>query len=165
MKLLCRDLGLIAAAGALIADQGSKLVLLYGFGFASRSPYDAVSILPFFNLRMVWNRGVSYGLFQANSRLTTIILILLAFAAISGLFYWLWHTSSRSLAIGLGLIIGGAIGNNLIDRVIYGSVADFFDFHAFNYDWYVFNIADVAITLGAIAILYEVLRPQAQPEA
>src|SRR5580704_11365858 len=69
MKLPCRELGLIAAAGALLADQGSKLILLYGFGFASRQPYDAVAVLPFFNLRMVWNRGVSYGLFQAGSRL------------------------------------------------------------------------------------------------
>jgi lipoprotein signal peptidase len=67
---------------------------------------------------------------------------------------------SRPLAIGYGIIIGGALGNNLVDRVIYGRVADFFHFYGFGYDWYVFNIADVAITLGAVAILYDVLRPQ-----
>ena len=81
-------------------------------------------------------------------------------AAIIGLGWWLWGTTSRSLAIGVGLVIGGAIGNNLIDRVVYGRVADFFHFYGFGYDWYVFNIADVAITLGAIAIVYEVIKPQ-----
>ena len=72
----------------------------------------------------------------------------------------LWRTTSRSLAIGYGLIIGGALGNNLVDRVIYGKVADFFHFYGFGYDWYVFNIADLAITLGAVAILYDVLKPE-----
>ena len=57
-------------------------------------------------------------------------------------------------------VIGGAIGNNLIDRVLYGRVADFFHFYGFGYDWYVFNVADIAITLGAIAIVYEVLKPE-----
>ena len=60
----------------------------------------------------------------------------------------------------MGLVIGGAIGNNLIDRVVYGRVADFFHFYAFGYDWYVFNVADIAITLGAVAIIYEVLKPE-----
>ena len=72
----------------------------------------------------------------------------------------LWRTTSRALAIGYGLIIGGALGN-LIDRLLYGKVADFFHFYGFGYDWYVFNIADLAITLGAVAILYDVLKPQA----
>ena len=68
-------------------------------------------------------------------------------------------STSLSLAIGVGLVIGGALGN-LIDRLVYGRVADFFHFYGFGYDWYVFNIADIAITLGAIAIIYEVLKPQ-----
>ena len=70
--------------------------------------------------------------------------------------------TSLSLGVGVGLVIGGALGN-LIDRLVYGRVADFFHFYAFGYDWYVFNIADIAITFGAIAIIYEVLKPQ--PEA
>ena len=76
----------------------------------------------------------------------------------SGLGYWLWGMTSLSLAIGVGLVIGGALGN-LIDRLVYGRVADFFHFYGFGYDWYVFNIADVAITFGAVAIIYEVLKP------
>jgi signal peptidase II len=155
-----RELGFVAAAGALSADQGSKLFLLYQAGFAHMAPGSAIPVLPFFNLVMVWNSGVSYGLFPAQSVLGKYALIALAVAAIAGLSWWLWNTTSQSLAIGVGLVIGGAIGNNLIDRVVYGRVADFFHFYAFGYDWYVFNVADIAITLGAVAIIYEVLKPE-----
>jgi len=108
----------------------------------------------------VWNPGISYGLFPASGPLGTYVLIAFSLAAVVGLAWWLWNTTSQSLAIGLGLVIGGAIGNNLIDRLIYGRVADFFHFYAFGYDWYVFNVADIAITLGAVAIIYEVLKPE-----
>ena len=160
MKLEAREVGLIAAALALVADQGSKLFMLYGADFAHLPPGGSVPVLPFFNLVMVWNPGISYGLFPASGRLGTWVLIGLSVAAICVLSWLLWRSSSRALAIGYGLIIGGAIGNNLIDRVIYGRVADFFHFYGFGYDWYVFNIADLAITLGAMAILYDVLQPQ-----
>ena len=159
MKLQPREAGLIAAALALAADQGSKLFLLYGADFMHMPPGHAVPVLPFFNLVMVWNPGISYGLFPASGAAGKAALIGISIAAIVGLTWWLWGMTSRSLAIGVGLIIGGAIGNNLIDRVIYGRVADFFHFYGFGYDWYVFNIADLAITLGAIAILYDVLKP------
>jgi signal peptidase II len=155
-----QELGALAAAVALAADQGCKLFLLYGADFVHMAPGGTVPVLPFFNLVMVWNPGISYGLFPASGRLGTYILIALSLAAVVGLGWWLWGTASRSLALGLGLVIGGAIGNNLIDRVIYGRVADFFHFYGFGYDWYVFNVADIAITLGAIAIIYEVLKPE-----
>jgi signal peptidase II len=155
-----RDLGFIAAALALAADQGSKLLLLYAAGFARMAPGDAIPVLPFFNLVMVWNPGISYGLFPASSRIGTFALVGFSLLAVLGLSWWLWHSASRSLALGLGLVIGGAIGNNLVDRVIYGRVADFFHFYALGYDWYVFNVADIAITLGAVAIIYEVLKPE-----
>jgi signal peptidase II len=159
-----REIGLIAAAAVLVADQGSKLFLLFGAGFVHFQPGQNVPLLPFFNLVMVWNQGISYGLFQASGPLGRWALVLLALAAILLLGWLLWHVSSRPLAIGYGLVIGGAIGNNLIDRVVYGAVADFFHFYGFGYDWYVFNIADLAITLGAVAIIYDVLKPQEQPE-
>ena len=154
-----REWGVVAAVAALIADQASKLYLLYGLNFAHMAPGQAVPILPFFNLVMVWNPGISYGLFPASSVWGTAVLILISLAAIAGLGYWLWGMTSLSLAIGVGLVIGGAIGNNLIDRVVYGRVADFFYFHSFGYGFYVFNVADVAITFGAVAIIYEVLKP------
>ena len=155
-----REVGLIAAALSLVADQGSKLFMLYGAGFAHMPPGQAVPVLPFFNLVMVWNPGISYGLFPASGRLGTFLLVGLSVVAVIVLSWLLWRATSRSLAIGYGLIIGGALGNNLVDRVIYGKVADFFHFYGFGYDWYVFNIADLAITLGAMAILYDVLQPQ-----
>jgi signal peptidase II len=159
MGLRPRELGGIAAALALVADQGSKLLLLYVAGFARMGAGDAIPVLPFFNLVMVWNPGISYGLFPASSRVGTAILVVFSVGAVAGLAYWLWSLTSRSLAIGVGFVIGGALGN-LIDRLAYGRVADFFHFYGFGYDWYVFNVADIAITLGAVAIVYEVLKPE-----
>ena len=154
-----RELGLVAAALALVTDQGFKLFMLYGAGFIHMPPGQSVPVLPFFNLVMVWNPGISYGLFPATG-LGTVLLIALSVVAVVVLGWLLWRSTSRSLAIGYGLIIGGALGNNLVDRLVYGKVADFFHFYGFGYDWYVFNIADLAITLGAMAILYDVLQPQ-----
>jgi signal peptidase II len=160
MKLTPCALGMLSALLALVADQGSKLYLLYGAGFAHMGPGDSIPVLPFFNLVMVWNPGISYGLFPASSWIGTAALIVFSVIAVVGLSWWLWTVTSVSLGIGIGLVIGGAIGNNLIDRVVYGRVADFFHFYGFGYDWYVFNVADTAIVLGAIAILYEVLKPE-----
>ena len=151
-----REVGLIAAAVALVADQGFKLYMLYGAGFVHMPPGQSVPVLPFFNLVMVWNPGVSYGLFPASSPLGTVLLILFQLAAVAGLSWWLWIAGRRPLSVGLGLVIGGALGN-LIDRLIYTRVADFFHFYARGYDWYVFNVADAAITFGVIALLYDAL--------
>jgi signal peptidase II len=156
-----REVDMIAATLALAADQGSKLLMLYGLGFVHMAPGENVPVLPFFNLVMVWNPGISYGLFPASGRMGTFALIGLSVVAIGVLSWLLWRASGRALAIGYGLIIGGALGNNLVDRVIYGKVADFFHFYGFGYDWYVFNIADLAITLGAMAIIYDVVKPEA----
>jgi signal peptidase II len=156
--------GLLFAAGALILDQASKLLLLYGAGFIDR-PGERIDILPFFNLVMVWNPGVSYGLFPARGPTGTSILVVFSLAAVGALGYWLWRAERKVLAAGLGLVIGGAMGN-LVDRLLYGSVADFFHFYVGRFNWYVFNVADCAITLGVIALLYDaLLRPQAAGDA
>jgi signal peptidase II len=76
---------------------------------------------------------------------------------------WLWVSHRAILTVGLGLVIGGALGN-LIDRLIYGKVADFFHFYGHGYDWYVFNVADAAITFGVVALLYDaLLKPEPKP--
>jgi signal peptidase II len=158
-----RDWGLASAAIALALDQGSKLLLLYVFHFIEMTGSESVPVLPFFNLVMVWNPGVSYGLFPAHGLLGTALLAVFSLGAVGGLSRWLWTAKSRILTVGLGLVIGGALGN-LIDRLIYQKVADFFHFYVRGYDWYVFNIADCAITIGVVAILYDaLLRPE--PEA
>lgn len=158
-----REWGLASAAIALALDQGSKLLLLYGFHFIEMTGSQSVPILPFFNLVMVWNPGVSYGLFPAHGPLGTALLAVFSLGAVAALSRWLWRAKSKVLAVGLGLVIGGALGN-LIDRLIYQKVADFFHFYVRGYDWYVFNVADVAITIGVVALLYDaLLRPE--PEA
>ena len=155
-----RDLGLTCTAAALAADQGSKLAMLYGLHFIEMGPGNRIPVLPFFDLVMVWNPGISYGLFPAHGILGTALLTLFSVAAVAGLGWWLWRAERGVLAAALGLVIGGAIGN-LIDRLIYGKVADFFHFYVRGYDWYVFNIADCAITLGVAALLYDaLLRPE-----
>ena len=117
-----------------------------------------VSITPFFDLVLTWNKGISYGWFQAETVLAQTALLAIKLVAVAALTIWLWHAQTRIAALGLGLIIGGAIGNG-IDSLAYGAVADFAFFHlqwgASRFDWYVFNIADVAIVAGVIGLLYD----------
>lgn len=158
--------GIVVALAAALADQLSKNLLLYVFGFIGMQPGEQVTVLPVFDLVMVWNRGISYGLFQAGGLGGTIVLTLFSLGAIAALGWWLLRAERRFLAVGLGLVIGGALGN-VIDRIIYGAVADFFHFHAFGRDWYVFNIADAAITVGVIILLADAfIRPGSkEPQA
>lgn len=161
--LSARDWGLLAAALALGLDQVCKVLLLYGVGLAQMGQGARVPLLPFFDLEMVWNSGISYGLFPAHGTFGTVLLVLFTVLAVGGLGWWLWNTRRLALAVGLGLVIGGALGN-LTDRLIYGQVADFFHFYAGGYDWYVFNLADCAITVGVVALIYDaLLRPEPKP--
>jgi len=163
-----RDIGLLIAGAVFALDQVSKLLLLYTFGFMHLAPGAAVSVLPFFNLVMVWNPGISLGLFPASSVEGTVFLATFQMIAVGVLGWWLWFVRRRTLALGLGLVIGGALGN-LIDRLVYGRVADFFHLYGFGYDFYVFNVADAAITFGVLGLLYDALlkpdAPQGQGNA
>lgn len=149
--------GLLVAAAVCLIDQGTKLWLLFGFHLPEKG---AVPILPLIDLVLVWNRGISYGLFQQESEFGQWVLFGLKMAAVLLLCVWLARSSSRLTALGLGLIIGGAVGN-AIDRVLHGAVVDFVLFHirtaSFNFNWYVFNLADAAIVAGVVGLLYESL--------
>ena len=148
------------AVASLAADQLSKNWLLYGLDFRELGPAARIVVLPFFDMVMVWNPGISYGLFPAGSSVGAIILIVLSLVAVVALSWWLAKAERVILAVGLGLVIGGALGN-VIDRAIYGAVADFFHFYAFGHDWYVFNVADAAITVGVVVLLLEAfVRPE-----
>ncbi|MBI1238859.1 MAG: signal peptidase II [Alphaproteobacteria bacterium] len=160
-------LGAAAAVLALVLDQIVKAFLLYGAGFAACCAYNRpfadacdiclpVEILPVFDLVMVWNVGVSFGLFPANSQIELVILLTFAIAVSGALALWLARVTDRLLGLAIGLTIGGALGN-VIDRAVYGAVADFFDFHAFGYHWYVFNVADAAIVVGVGLLLFDAL--------
>jgi signal peptidase II len=114
-----------------------------------------VEVFPFLDLVYVKNIGISYSLFNQESVLGQYLLT--AFAVFASICLWIWlnrAAAGKLMAIGLALIIGGAIGN-AIDRLRLGGVADFFSLHAFGYHWYIFNIADVAIVAGVAALLYE----------
>src|SRR6478752_3153050 len=149
--------GLILGAACAVADQALKLWLIFVFDLRARG---VVTLTPFIDLVLTWNRGISYGLFQQDGALGQWILLLVTVIAVSLLVAWLARTTSRLTALALGLIIGGAIGN-AIDRLAYGAVADFVLFHvttaSFSFKWYVFNLADVAIVAGVIGLLYETL--------
>jgi signal peptidase II len=144
-------LGLGIAALTVLVDQAHKTWMLYVYDIGAKSP---VAVTSFFDLVLVWNQGISYGLLPQESTLGRWGLILFALFASIALAVWLARLDSRLAAASIGLIIGGAIGNG-IDRILYGAVADFFSFHAFGYQWYVFNIADTAIVAGVVGLLYD----------
>ena len=146
-------LGLGTAALVLLADQAHKAWMLYVYDIGAKG---TVTLAPFFDLVLVWNQGVSYGLLAQRTELGRWGLILFAFAAAVALIVWLARTTSSLAAAAIGLIIGGAVGN-AVDRILYGAVADFFSLHAFGFEWYVFNIADTAIVAGVMGLLYESL--------
>lgn len=144
-----RLVGFALAAATLAADQGNKLWLMNSFDIAHRGP---VRLAPFFDVVMARNPGISYSLLSAHSAGGRYALLLFAVAASLMIGAWLWRTSTVLVALGLGLILGGALGN-AIDRFAYGWVADFYYFHVGSFHWYVFNIADVAIVIGVALLL------------
>jgi signal peptidase II len=147
--------GVIAALAVLILDQASKLWLLFVFDIGHRG---AVRLTPFFDLVLAWNVGISFGWFQNDSQPAQIALMLIKAVAVIVLAIWMARSRTRIATVALGLIIGGAIGN-AIDRFAYGAVVDFALFHVQiggnTFNWYVFNLADVAIVAGVAALLYE----------
>ncbi len=153
MKGLSRAarLGWLWALLTLMADQASKLYLLFGYELPFRYP---LSLTSFLDLTVEWNRGISYGLFQQSSDMGRWALIIISIAAAIGLAIWMSRVAFTVLAVSLGLIVGGAIGN-AIDRVAYGAVFDFVYFHVGAFSWYIFNIADAAIVAGVIGLLID----------
>jgi signal peptidase II len=147
--------GLLTALLTLVIDQASKLWLYLGTDLVLTQPW---SVAPFTDFVVVWNRGVSYGMFQQDSDLGRWLLVGLSIAAALALGIWMSRAGTRLLAIALGLIIGGAIGN-AIDRAVFGAVFDFVHLHAGTWSWYVFNIADAAIVAGVIGLILDSLLP------
>jgi signal peptidase II len=154
------SLGLTLAGLSFVADQLFKWWMLRALDIAAVQP---IIVTPFFSLVLAWNQGVSYGWFAQSGSLGQIILIAVSLLASVFLWIWLARTASPLTASGLGLIIGGALGN-VIDRIIYGAVADFFLFHAFGFSWYIFNIADIAIVAGVLALIYESVTESRRPK-
>ena len=119
------------------------------FSAPERLGFISVPVFPSFNLTMVWNEGVSFGLFQ-NAGIWPLVVMTSLITAV--LCYWMLKARTNFEVVSFGLIIGGAIGN-IIDRFRFGAVADFFDVYVGTYHWPAFNIADSAITIGVVLLL------------
>jgi signal peptidase II len=141
--------GLILAAVVAALDQMTKIWVLEFF--MARPGENAVEMLPFFNLVLAWNRGVSFGLFNSGDASGTLLFAGLAAFIVAALLWWLKRAQGGWLGLAIGLVIGGALGN-IIDRILRGAVVDFLDFHLGVWHWFAFNVADTAITLGVIFI-------------
>ena len=129
-----------------ICDQWSKFYVL---GQPTLTSYNTIEITPFFNIALVFNRGVSFGMFAGQNQPLPLVAISIIIILI--LLAWLWRNSSLMVAIGVGAIIGVAIGN-ITDRILYGAVVDFLDFHVAGLHWPAFNIADSFVFIGVVVL-------------
>ncbi len=163
--------GLWVAAVTFIVDQLSKISFLSSVGRPLFTPPEvftsgpSIEVLPFLNLTLVWNRGMSYGLFQSESAWGWLLFTVFTIIIMPFLFWWLRRTQSLHVAVAVGLVIGGAIGNNLVDRVFYHAVVDFLHFHVGQFHWYVFNMADTAIVFGVLLLIYDAFWGTEQPSS
>ncbi|MCD7059214.1 signal peptidase II [Pelagibacterium xiamenense] len=149
---------LILGTDVLILDRLHKYIQIDVFGWTGG---EVVPITSFFDYILVWNTGISYGLLGG---LTPEMLLIVMGVAVVALAFWWAKDDGLLTRVGIALAIGGAL-SNAIDRIVYGAVADFFHFHVGNFSWYVFNIADVAITFGVVLLVADVLWPRRKVEA
>lgn len=158
-KLSMPQWGAVIASIVFVADQLSKWWIVSILDLPTRRQ---IEVLPFFDLSMVWNQGVSFGMFQAGSPVGRIVLVLFSLGVVGFLVKWLLDAQRRLQAVFLGMIIGGALGNAL-DRVIYGAVVDFLDFSGLYFKW-VFNIADSAISVGVALLVFDSFFVKEEPK-
>ena len=141
-------MGLFVALLVILADQVSKFyVMTY---LMNDGHY--IGVTSFFNVIQAWNTGVSFSMFNDGGKTGLIILSLIAVVVVIFLLRWMYKDNSKLIRVALGMIVGGAIGN-LIDRIRYGAVYDFLDFHVSGHHWPAFNVADSFICIGAFLII------------
>ncbi len=146
-------MGGIIALAVVLVDQIVKAGVLAHFG---RSEFDSRPLTPFLDLTLRLNRGISFSLFARDSASGEAGLLAVTLAATGLLAWWLVRARSALPAVGLGLIIGGALGN-AIDRLAHGAVIDYLDLHAFGRHFFVFNVADAAINIGVVLLILDLL--------
>ena len=142
-------------AGVLFfLDQLTKWIVTYPLALQQR---EAITLLPFFDLRWVENRGVSMGFLTADGNVGRWLLVLLTAAICTGVVVWLWREKRRDDAVALAFVLGGALGN-IVDRIRYGFVVDFADLHFGEWrPFLIFNVGDAAITIGVLLLLFRAL--------
>ena len=146
--------GLLSALLVLAADQASKWWVL---DILDLPEVRQIQVLPVLSLTMVWNHGVTFGLLNGLGAWGPWLLAGAALAVVIVLAVWLRRAESRLVAVALGAIGGGAVGN-VTDRLRFGAVVDFLHAHAFGWSWYVFNVADAAIVCGVAVLVLDGLR-------
>jgi signal peptidase II len=144
-------LGVTIAASVFAVDQLTKLLVLHGLKLDLAERH---AVTPFLDLVLTYNRGISYGLLPQDGELGRWALVALSLAAAVLFAVWMVRAQSWVVAVSLGLLVGGALGNAL-DRMVYGAVVDFVSLHGFGWYWYVFNLADAAIVAGVVGLLYD----------
>lgn len=150
-----RKIAVVVALVVLIVDQFVKYWVTGPMGIDY--PGAELNLLPVFTLRFVQNFGVSLGLLQAGSEVARWALVAMTAIIATGVAVWIRRETQKPELIGLGLVLGGALGN-IIDRVRFGYVVDYADFHVFGYSpFLVFNIADAAISIGVVILLVRAL--------
>ena len=150
--------GALAAVLVIILDQLSKWVILTQV----MDPPVSITILPIFELVLAWNRGVSFSMFTSDAAHAPYLLAGFAVLVAGMLGIWLSRVKALLPAVGLGLVIGGALGN-VIDRLRFGAVVDFLYFHYAGWGWPAFNLADSAITVGVGLLLIDGLFGKVRP--
>ena len=148
-----RAAGIGLGVAVLAADQASKYAVLHPLGLTDG---HFLVLLPVLNFVLVWNHGVTFGMFQNAGGLGFIALAGVALAVITALIVWLWNTRYLTTTLAIGAITGGATGN-VLDRLRYGAVVDFIQAHIGPYSWYVFNVGDAAIVCGVGVLMAESL--------
>jgi len=152
--------GLLAALAVAVFDQATKHWILYGLKLQDR-PFGRIEISPIFDLTMVWNRGVSFGLLSGGA-VARVGLTVFSLAIATALTVWLARLDRAVAAIGAGLVAGGALGN-AYDRAVYGAVVDFLDFSGLHFPW-VFNVADAAINVGVACLIADAVFHREAPK-
>jgi signal peptidase II len=143
----------ITAAATFGIDQALKAAIVQGLDLINRGEIDVLP--PFLNLRMAWNYGVNFGLFAGQSDTVRWVLITIALVISAWVIWWMRKERGNWKAeVSGGLLVGGALGN-VIDRIVYGAVADFLNMSCCGIENpYAFNVADIAIFAGALGLVF-----------
>lgn len=143
--------GLCVAAAIVALDQVTKWLVL---AILMQPAPHVIEVAPFFNFVLVWNTGISFGVLSGVTEWMPYALSVVAFGIMIYLILWLGRAERWLVAGGLGLVIGGAVGN-VVDRLRFGAVADFLDVHAFGWHFWAFNVADAAISIGVALLIID----------
>ena len=146
---------LALAASIAVLDQLTKYAVMRAFALG-----EALVVTPFFNLVLVYNPGAAFSFLSDQAGWQRWLFIGIAVTASAWIVHLLFkHPRERLFALALSLVLAGAVGN-VIDRILFGAVVDFADFHAWGYHWPAFNVADTAITFGAVLLIWDALFPR-----